>query len=80
MDAIEQIAAKANELKSTVEQFIGNKSDKQYIYLEEMLTQLLIKLDKIDSDGQDNIRTMRKNAVRTVQMTIDQLELKAAAA
>lgn len=80
MEAIQQITAKANEMKSTVEQFSGNKCDKQYAYLEEMLTQLLIKLDKIDSYGQENIRTMRKNAVRTVQMTIDQLELKASAA
>lgn len=80
MEAIQQIAAKANELKSTVEEFSGNKCDKQYVFLEEMLTQLLIKLDKIESYGQENIRMMRKNAVRTVQMTIDQLELKAAAA
>lgn len=78
--AVQEIGTKANELKSAIELFNGNKSDRQYVYLEEMLTQLLIRLDKIDSYGQEKIRLMRREAVKTVQETIDQLERKAAAA
>lgn len=78
--ALQEIGTKAIELKSAVEQFIGTKGDKQYLYLEEMLTRLLIQLDNVDSNGQEKIRTMRREAVKTVQETIDQLERKAAAA
>ena len=77
---IRQISAEAMEWRSSVELFAGAKTDKQYIYLDEMLTQLLIKLDKIQSDGRDDIRTMRREAVKVVQTTLDQLELKAMSA
>jgi len=76
---LEHIAAIHEEqgtLRSSVESFTGTKKDKQYKYMEEMLTRLLIKLDRIDSEGKDEIRTARKQAVRDVQATLDQLELK----
>jgi len=55
---------------------MSGKKDKDYLIAEEMLTRLLLKLDEIDSGGKDEIRVARKNAIRAVQATLDQLELK----
>jgi hypothetical protein len=76
---IEQIMIEETNLRSQVEAFGGRRGEKSYIVLEEMLTRLLIKLDRIESDGRDDIRTARKNAVKAVNSTIDLLESRAAA-
>lgn len=47
------------------------------MYLDEMLTRELIKLDDIETEGRDNVRQARKNAIRTIQETISLLESKA---
>ena len=44
-----------------------------------MLTRLLLKLDSIDSEGKEEIRAVRRKAVKTVNASIDILELKALA-
>jgi len=77
INCINQTIAEANELHAAVEQFAGaDKSSKQYRYLEEMLTRLLLRLDGVDSAGSDRIRTMRKDAIVSIQAILDQLELK----
>jgi len=55
---------------------LSGKKDKDYLLQEEMLTRLLLKLDTIDSGGKDEIRIARKNGIKAVQATLDQLELK----
>ena len=70
------ITAEAKNLREKVESYPGTKKEKSYLYLEEMLTRLLIKLDRIESNGKDEIRKARKEGVRLVQGTLDQLELK----
>jgi hypothetical protein len=80
VEALRKLVYEANGLQASVEQFTGSKGSKEYSYIEEMLTQLLIKLDKIDSNGEEKIRMMRRDTVRNVQSLIDQLELKAMAA
>lgn len=78
---INQTITEANELHTAVEQLSGaDKSSKQYRYLEEMLTRLLLKLDGVDSAGSDRIRMMRKDAIVSIQAILDQLELKVMAA
>jgi len=78
---IHQTITEANELHSAVEQLSGvDKTSKQYRYLEEMLTRLLLRLDGVDTAGSERIRTMRKDAIVSIQAILDQLELKVIAA
>ena len=76
LEVVQLIMQEAQQRKSEVDEFTGKKTDKQCIFLEEMLTRLLIKLDRVDSQGKDEIRKARKEAVKTVQSTLDQLEAK----
>ena len=77
LEIVQQINKEADELQEKVNQFVGIKTDKNYRFLEEMLTRLLLKLDSIESDGKEEIRTIRRQAVKTVQASIDHLELRA---
>lgn len=60
-----------------VENFTGTKKDKQYTFLDEMLTRNLIKLDNIEAEGKENIRNARKEAIKCIQKCINVLEAKA---
>lgn len=55
LDALEKVQSvqkEVEELAIAVNQFSGtSRSDKQYIYLDEMLTRNLIKLDIIETEG-----------------------------
>ncbi|KAK1129870.1 hypothetical protein K0M31_019576 [Melipona bicolor] len=80
-DPLERVALVQKEvdaLAEQVKQYTGNsRTDKEYIYLDEMLTRELIKLDDIETEGRDNVRQARKNAIKTIQETISLLESKA---
>lgn len=60
-----------------VENFAGTKADKRYMFLDEMLTRNLIKLDTIETDGKENIRLARREAIKCIQKCIAVLEAKA---
>uniref|UniRef100_A0A182MTJ9 BAG domain-containing protein n=1 Tax=Anopheles culicifacies TaxID=139723 RepID=A0A182MTJ9_9DIPT len=65
-----------------VEHFKGGKEgkkDKAYIYLDEMLTQNLLKLDSIDAEDQPQIKSARKEAIKSINTCIAVLEAKAEA-
>ncbi|KOB74632.1 BAG domain-containing protein Samui [Operophtera brumata] len=64
-------------LMTEVENFTGSKKDKRYMFLDEMLTRNLIKLDNIETEGKENIRLARKEAIRCIQKCIAVLEAKA---
>lgn len=64
-------------LMTEVENFSGAKADKKYMFLDEMLTRNLIKLDNIETDGKENIRQARKEAIKCIQKCIAVLEAKA---
>uniref|UniRef100_A0A182W1R5 BAG domain-containing protein n=1 Tax=Anopheles minimus TaxID=112268 RepID=A0A182W1R5_9DIPT len=55
------------------------KKDKAYIYLDEMLTQNLLKLDSIDAEDQPQIKSARKEAIKSINTCIAVLEAKAEA-
>lgn len=74
---VQKIINEVRGLEEAVDTFNGAKGDKRYAYIEEMLTRLLIRLDQINSDGKEDIRVMRRDAVKEVQSTLDRLELKA---
>ncbi|XP_076292862.1 BAG domain-containing protein starvin isoform X2 [Lasioglossum baleicum] len=77
-DPLERVAMVQKEVDSLAEQvkaYTGNsRKDKQYMYLDEMLTRELIKLDDIETEGRENVRQARKNAIKTIQETIGLLE------
>ncbi|XP_046406323.1 BAG domain-containing protein Samui [Ischnura elegans] len=74
---VKAIQEEVNELKKKVERFSGSRSDKEYIYLDEMLTRNLLKLDDIETEGKDSIRQARKEAIRSIEKCISVLESKA---
>lgn len=74
---IQAIQRDVLELMLAVEQFGGKRGDKDYIYLDEMLTRNLLKLDTIDTNGKESIRMARKEAIKCIQTSIAVLEAKA---
>lgn len=74
---IQAIQRDVLELMCAVEAFGGKRGDKDYIYLDEMLTRNLLKLDTIDTNGKENIRLARKEAIKCIQASIAVLEAKA---
>uniref|UniRef100_A0A0B6ZA51 BAG domain-containing protein n=1 Tax=Arion vulgaris TaxID=1028688 RepID=A0A0B6ZA51_9EUPU len=71
-----------SEVKGFEEQvntFKGVKKDKEYRYLEEMLTRSLLKLDSVESGSYESVRQARKQAVRYIEAAIGLLELKSLA-
>lgn len=77
LERIQEVRQEVENLASRVEQYNGNsRTDKEYLYLDEMLTRELIKLDTIEVEGNDNLRTARKDVIRTIQQAIALLESK----
>lgn len=80
IEKIQQIQRDVLDLMTKVEQFQGKgKRDKEYLYLDEMLTQNLLKLDTVDTDGQENVKLARKEAVKCINRCLNVLEAKAEA-
>ncbi|KAL9909226.1 BAG domain-containing protein starvin isoform 1-T2 [Glossina fuscipes fuscipes] len=77
INKIQDIQRDVLELMSHVEKFTGTRGDKEYVYLDEMLTRNLLKLDNIDTNGKDSIRLARKEAIKCIQASINVLEAKA---
>ena len=77
LDLIAEVANGCRELEDRVMNFKGTKADKEYKFLEEMLTRSILKLDGVESGDNDSIRQARKKTVREIQSFLDQLELKA---
>ena len=76
-EIIDGVMNEVKALEESVNNFKGLKGDKDYKYLEEMLTRSLLKLDSVEAEGHDNIRQARKNSVRMIEAALDVLELKA---
>ena len=62
-------------LMEKVEKFDG-QNKKEYNYLDEMLTQNLLKLDDIDVEGKENIKNARKEAIKCINSLITLLDTK----
>lgn len=52
------------------------KGDREFIYLDEQLTKLILDLDKVQTDGLEDVRVARKSAIQRIQFLIDALENK----
>lgn len=80
---IQKIQRDVLQIFDQVEKFQGTKEgkkDKTYIYLDEMLTQNLLKLDSIDAEDQPQIKSARREAIKSINHCIAVLEAKAEAA
>lgn len=73
---IEGVLEKLKGYHADVEKFTGTNKDKQYRYLDEMLTRLMLELDDVETMGNEEVRQFRKAAVRKVQASVDLLEAK----
>lgn len=73
---IEDILTEFKTYETGVLEFTGTSKDKQFRYLDEMLTRCMLRLDDIVTMGHEEIRLARKNAVKKVQASIDLLENK----
>lgn len=74
---VQQVMSRVQLLQEDVDEFVGRKTDKSYRCLEELLTKELLVLDSVETQGQDNVRQARKEAVQKIQAILDQLEKKA---
>lgn len=77
---IQGIQKEIQGLMDQVENFNGTRKDKNYMYIDEMLTQNLLKLDTIDTDGKEKIKQARREAIKCINTCISVLEAKAEAA
>lgn len=77
LNTILAIRKDAESFHAKIETFSSVKDSKEYKFLEEMMERILCKLDNIEANGNENIRTRRKEAVTYIQQCLDQLELKA---
>ncbi|XP_055624991.1 BAG domain-containing protein Samui [Toxorhynchites rutilus septentrionalis] len=79
---IQKIQRDVLDIFDQVERFQGGKDgkrDKTYMYLDEMLTQNLLKLDSIDAGDQPQIKSARREAIKSINHCIAVLEAKAEA-
>jgi len=77
LSTVQHIGTDVLQYEARIQNFSGTMQDKEYKYLEEMLTRHLLRLDNIQSDGDSEIRDARKMVVRNVQQLLDYLNLKA---
>lgn len=56
--------------------FCFSIGDREFIFLDEQLTKLILDLDKVQTDGLEDVRVARKSAVQRIQFLIDTLESK----
>ncbi|CAB4061813.1 unnamed protein product [Lepeophtheirus salmonis] len=67
LEKVKSIQGNLAEITRRIEEFKGSKRDKEYLYLDEMLTRHLLSLDGIDSGGKEEIRKIRKESIKQVQ-------------
>ncbi|GFS19908.1 BAG family molecular chaperone regulator 4 [Elysia marginata] len=79
-EIINNVVREVKALEDQVNSFQGTKKDKQYKYLEEMMTRSLLKTDAVEAGSNDSVRQARKQTVRMIEAAINLLELKALAA
>jgi len=74
---LRKIETEVEELLQRVEKFNGCKKDREYLYLDDLLTQKLCILDGIESEGRDDIRKMRKDSIKTINRCLSMLDRRA---
>jgi hypothetical protein len=71
----DDIANELSNLERDVDSFVGKKDDKQYLKLDEYLTQCLLKLDEIDRSD-EKVNQTRRRLINLTQQLLEKLEKK----
>lgn len=74
---LETIMESVEEIKVKISGFQGSRKDKEYLYLDDLLTKLLIQLDGIDTEGRNEIKQMRKESINNVNKCLSLLDERA---
>lgn len=74
--AVWDVLGHLSEIQGEVLAFDGNRTDKNYIRLEELLTKQLLALDAVDPQGEERCKAARKQAVKLAQNILSYLDLK----
>merc|ERR1712018_1059334 len=61
-------------LSARIEAFKGSKKDKEYLYLDEMLTRHMLSLDCIEANGRDDIRQLRRETIKSINRCLSTLD------
>merc|ERR1719436_1170740 len=77
LDKLQKVKDAVAELVEKIESYEGSKEDKEYKYLDEMLTRHLCTLDSIEANGRDDIRQMRKETIRSINRCASILDARA---
>ena len=67
-----------HDLEKQVDDFKGNENSQVYKFLDEMLTRKLLALDSIDTSGRNDLRQIRKEFIKRINLLLNILELAAA--
>ena len=73
---INRILQQTAALLLQVEQFRGKRATKEYVYLDGTLTGYILELDKVVTDGYEDVRLARKSAIQSIQIVLNYLECK----
>ena len=74
---IEKVQLDVAELAKRIEAFKGDKKDKEYLYLDEMLTRHMLSLDGVETNGNDELRKLRKESIRSINRCLSMLDSRA---
>ncbi len=77
LNKMQKVKDEVGKLVERINNFRGDKKDREYLYLDEMLTRHLLSLDGVDTCGKDEIRQMRKESIRTINRCLSMLDSKA---
>ena len=75
---LHQIMDDFHDLEKQVDDFKGNENSKEYKFLDEMLTRKLLALDSIDTLGRNDLRQIRKEFIKRINLLLNILELAVA--
>lgn len=76
MELVDEVTEELKQLKERVDVFSGDSNAKEYLFLDEMLTRLLLNLDNIDTQGLEDVRAARRIMITAVQDCLNVLESK----
>ncbi|XP_032776800.2 BAG domain-containing protein Samui isoform X1 [Daphnia magna] len=76
LELIDRIQRETESLLPRIEEFRGDRHDRGFLFLDEMLTRLLLKLDNVQVEGRDDVRSARRQAIASITRCINLLESK----
>nr|SVE94679.1 EOG090X0OY9 [Simocephalus serrulatus] len=76
LELIDRIQRETETLLPRIEAFRGDRHDRGFLFLDEMLTRLLLKLDNVQVEGRDDVRHARRQAIASITRCINLLESK----